>query len=93
MEEVDTKLHMQVCSCVPTRLIIENLKSGEKSLKDLHSELEKSSNGLEEIVTQLHLSLLEIRGLVEKTHRGNEKYFRLTDKWKKLEEKAKSQKT
>lgn len=92
-EEVNVKLYEQIFGCVPTRLIIESLKSGEKSFKDIHSELEKNSEGLGEMVTRLHLSLLEMKGLVEKTDKGNEKYFKLTDKWKKLEEKIKSQKT
>jgi predicted transcriptional regulator len=89
--EDEVKLYQRIVGCIPTQRIVESLKSGEKSLKDLTEELNKlSPEGLNSLVTELYVIQLKAEGIIEETKKGGDIYFRLTDKWKNIEAKKKS---
>ncbi len=87
----EEKAFQRVMGCVPTRVIVESLKSGEKSFEDLNEELNKlSPDGVDSIVVRLYITQLKINGFVEEKQKEGREYFNLTDKWKMLESKMKT---
>lgn len=86
MSDVYTRIMMNDVQ----RLIVESLKNGEKKTSQIAEELSKiSPAGVSPLVVYLHAWLLEQKGLVESRGEGIERTYRLTDKWKELESKAK----
>lgn len=71
------------------RLIIENLKEGEKTTSQLTEAINRySPTGIPPLVVYLHAWLLEQKGFVESRGEGIERTYRLTDKWRQLEAEA-----
>jgi len=74
---------------VALKEIINSLKSGEKTISAIAEDLKKvSPSGIQPLVVELYLWLLQQRGYVQVKGSGPNAIYSLTDKWKELENQA-----
>ncbi|MHC1563990.1 MAG: hypothetical protein ACXQTF_01495 [Candidatus Hecatellaceae archaeon] len=89
--EEDVKAFERDIRCVPTKIIVEKLKEGEKTLSELEAALnEVLKDPLDPIVAKLYVDQLEAEGFIEKKGEGGNPAYTLTQKWKDLEAKKES---
>jgi len=85
----EAELYFRIMANDVQKIIIEELKKGEKTTSQLTEAVNKfSPTGVPPLTIYLQAWLLEAKGFLSSTGEGIERTYRLTDKWKELEAKA-----
>jgi len=83
------ELYFRIMANDVQRVIIEELKQGERTTSQLTEAVNKlSPTGVPPLTIYLHAWLLERRGFITSKGEGIERTYRLTDKWRELEAKV-----
>ena len=89
--EEDVKAFERDVRCVPTKIIMEKLKEGEKTLSELEAALNEAlEDPLDPVVAKLYVDQLEAEGFIEKKGGNGNPSYTVTQKWKDLEAKKES---
>ncbi|MCX8204640.1 MAG: hypothetical protein N3H31_03220 [Candidatus Nezhaarchaeota archaeon] len=86
----EAELYFRVMANDVQRVIVEELKKGERTTSQLTEAVNKlSPTGVPPLTVYLHAWLLERKGLLTSSGgEGIELTYRLTDRWKEVEAKA-----